>query len=34
MLHRFPQLMPVRAGELVPVMFRHDRAQISLNLIE
>ena len=33
-LHRFPKLMPVRAGELVPVMFRHDRSQISLDLIE
>lgn len=34
MLHRFPQLMQVRAGESVPVIFRHDRAQITLTLME
>lgn len=34
MLHRFPKLRPVRAGELVPITFRHDRSQISIDLIE
>ena len=34
MLHRFPQLTPVKAGEMVPIMFRHDRSQITLDLIE
>ena len=34
MLHRFPHLVPVKPGEFVPVMFHHDRSQISLNLIE
>ncbi len=34
MLHRFPRMIPVKAGEFVPVMFQHDRSQISLTLIE
>jgi cytochrome c-type biogenesis protein CcmH/NrfG len=34
MLHRFPRMMAVRAGEFVPVMFHHDRSQVSLTLIE
>ncbi len=34
MLHRFPHLMPVRAGEIVPVMVRHDRSQIDITLLE
>lgn len=34
MLHRFPRLTPIRAGEMVPIMFRHDRSQITLDLIE
>jgi type II protein arginine methyltransferase len=33
-LHRFPRPTPVRPGELVPVMFRHDRSQIDITLIE
>jgi len=33
-LHRFPRLRQVRAGESVPVMFQHDRAQITLTLME
>ena len=33
MLHRFPRLMAVKAGEIVPIMFRHDRSQITLDLI-
>lgn len=33
-LHRFPQLKQIRAGESVPVEFRHDRAQITLTLME
>jgi type II protein arginine methyltransferase len=33
-LHRFPRLLPVKAGEAVPIMFRHDRSQITLDLME
>lgn len=33
-LHRFPELKPVRAGETLSVLFKHDRAQITLSLAE
>jgi len=33
-IHRFPKLVTVRPGDIVPVLFRHDRNQIGIDLIE
>jgi SAM-dependent methyltransferase len=33
-LHRFPRLVTVAPGDVVPVLFRHDRSQIGIDLID
>jgi len=34
LLHRFPRIIPVKSGNIVPVAFRHDRRQIGIDLVE
>ncbi len=33
-VHRFPRLVSVAPGDVVPVLFRHDRSQIGIDLLE
>jgi hypothetical protein len=33
-VHRFPRLITVAPGDLVPILFRHDRTQIGISLLE
>jgi type II protein arginine methyltransferase len=33
-VHRFPRLISVAPGDVVPVLFRHDRTQIGIDLLE
>jgi hypothetical protein len=33
-MHRFSRLVTVQPGDIVPVLFRHDRSQIGIDLIE
>ena len=33
-VHRFPRLVAVAPGDVVPVLFRHDRSQIGIELLE
>jgi type II protein arginine methyltransferase len=33
-VHRFPRLVAVAPGDVVPILFRHDRTQIGIDLIE
>ena len=33
-VHRFSKLVTVQPGDIVPVLFRHDRNQIGIDLIE
>jgi type II protein arginine methyltransferase len=33
-VHRFPRLVTVAPGDVVPVLFRHDRSQIGIELLE
>jgi type II protein arginine methyltransferase len=33
-VHRFPKLLTVAPGDIVPVLFRHDRTQIAIDLLE
>ncbi len=33
-VHRFPRLVSVAPGDVVPVLFRHDRSQIGIELLE
>jgi hypothetical protein len=32
-VHRFPRLVTVAPGDVVPVLFRHDRSQIGIELL-
>jgi type II protein arginine methyltransferase len=32
-VHRFPRLVTVKPGDVVPVLFRHDRTQIGIDLL-
>jgi hypothetical protein len=34
LIHRFPRLIRVSPGDVVPILFRHDRTQISIQLQE
>ena len=31
-VHRFPKPVPVRSGDVVPILFRHNRSQIAIRL--
>ena len=33
-VHRFPKPVPVAPGDIVPVLFRHDRTQIGIDLLD
>ncbi|HMI95750.1 MAG TPA: tetratricopeptide repeat protein [Micropepsaceae bacterium] len=33
-LHRFPRLLHVSAGDVVPIVVRHDRSQVGIDLME
>ncbi len=33
-VHRFPRPLAVKPGDIVPVIFRHDRTQIAIDLLE
>jgi type II protein arginine methyltransferase len=33
-VHRFPRLITVAPGDIVPILFRHDRSQIGVDLLE
>ena len=33
-VHRFSRLVTVAPGDVVPVLFRHDRTQIGIDLLE
>jgi hypothetical protein len=33
-IHRFPRLISVAPGDVVPLLFRHDRTQIGIDLLE
>src|SRR5215471_1840339 len=33
-IHRFPRLITVAPGDVIPVLFRHDRSQIGIDLLE
>jgi type II protein arginine methyltransferase len=33
-LHRFPRLVRVNAGDVVPIIVRHDRSQVNIDLVE
>jgi type II protein arginine methyltransferase len=33
-IHRFPKLVSVSAGDVVPILFRHDRTQIGIQLLK
>jgi hypothetical protein len=33
-VHRFPRLVPVSAGDIVPIVVRHDRSQVNIDLVE
>ena len=31
--HRFPRPISLKPGDIVPVLFRHDRSQIAIRLL-
>jgi type II protein arginine methyltransferase len=33
-LHRFPRLLRLNAGDVVPIVVRHDRSQVGIDLVE
>jgi len=34
LLHRFPKAVPVQPGDVLPIAVRHDRNQVSIDLVE
>ena len=34
LLHRFPKLLRVQPGDVVPIVVRHDRSQVNIDLVE
>jgi type II protein arginine methyltransferase len=34
LLHRFPKLVRVQPGDVVPIVVRHDRGQVNIDLVE